>query len=186
MIAGKFLSKVFNTGKVKSFYNDFAEGVSMGYNAFKYPFKMAGQGLHWIDQKLSHASNIPLLQDVANLMRDSPMWAELIGGVDSVNSTLDDIGKIGADVDDLIRRGFGFNYNNPSHFTPSFGVHQPSIIRGGSTFTEPGGGGVSTGVGDPGVSTSGPAVSISEPVDSVLIGATRTPGFRAGFGGVTA
>ena len=131
MIAGSFFKKIFPTGMLQDAYSELTSGMKMGWNAFQTPFKYAGAGLNWLDHKMASASSIPLLQSAINLIKDEPLFAGVVEGVNSINTTLDDVGKFGENIDELIRRGFGFgqHHSNSPHSSPNHPQHRVGDVR---------------------------------------------------------
>jgi len=119
-----WIKKSFKTG-IKQTYNRISNGVKTGFHAVHQVFKYAGQGAHYIDNLLSQSTGIPIVDDILSLVKDNPLYAEVLGGLDAVNTTLDDLGQLGTDADSLIRAGTGWGQqemhaSNPSNTTTNF------------------------------------------------------------------
>jgi hypothetical protein len=126
MYSGDFHKKAFNTGSMESSYNSLTAGIKTGWHWFTAPFRWAGAGLSWLNHALSAATSIPLLQSAINVIKDEPLFAGVVDGVNSINSTLDDIGNFGENIDGMIRKGFGYgpHSGNSSHVSPSHTQHK--------------------------------------------------------------
>lgn len=112
-----WIKKAFKTG-AQHVYDGVSKGVKTGFNRVNSLFKGAGRAAHWIDDLLSHKTGFDLVDDVLSLVKDNSIYSSVLSGIDGVNTTLDDIGRLGGDVDELLRRGlFGqhaANINSPA------------------------------------------------------------------------
>ena len=129
------LKDYFNMKAVRRGYSQIRSLARTGFNTIRKPVRMVAQGANWLDEQLKHASNIPLIQDGVNMIRDNPVYAQLLGAITSADHKLDTVGNIGSTLDSMIEKGLSLEFSPASHlsqlqFSPrvSGGVPQATPI----------------------------------------------------------
>lgn len=85
-------------------YNDFANGIKTVWNPIRDVVKTAASWIHKADDFIGgFAKNIPVVGEIVNLVRDNPLYKEILGTVDTVNNAMDVAESVGSNVDKLIR-----------------------------------------------------------------------------------
>lgn len=101
------MKSVFRTGPAmfKNAYGFFKKGISTGYNFLDGISSTIHSGAHWVDRALKQASAYPFIGEFAHLIREDPLYDELIGGIDTIDASFDELRDAGNLLDRTISGG---------------------------------------------------------------------------------
>ena len=105
------ISNWVNTTGAK-IYAGVRNGIKTGYNAVQSVAHKIGDVASGVDGLLNRAKDIPIIGEVADVIKNNSVYKDLQNMVGKGVKTIDDVGKVGSEVDSALQKVLPDSFKN--------------------------------------------------------------------------